>query len=487
MKPILVTLAIGATIGGGVLATVNRPEARLDPKLTIDRSPPERSGALGGYAKVVEKIAPSVVGVATTRQAQGQGISMPGQGGPFDSPMFPEFFGGRGAVPRFPQPAPKQSGLGSGVILTSDGYVITNNHVVADADEIVVRLSDGEEHDAEVVATDPSSDVAVIKIDAKDLPAATIGSSGNLMAGDTVLAIGSPFGLNHTVTSGIVSAVGRNNLNITGYDNFIQTDASINPGNSGGALVDNKGRVVGINTAIFSHSGGNVGIGFAIPIDMAVHIAGQLISDGEIRRGYLGVAMEPLTDDLAEALGVEGRGVVVNEVMPGTPAERAGFEAGDVIVACQDEPVDNPGALRLSVASKAPDSKLTFKVLRGDKTLELEVKLGEMPDDLLAADAPAASSDRAGKGALKGVKLGRLDDATRERFGVDEDGVVVLEVEPDSAAAAAGLRPGLVITEINRSPVASPSDAYNMAAERTDRPTLLRVTDGKTRRFLVVG
>jgi serine protease Do len=489
MNTKLATLALGAAIGGVVFATADRRDAKLDPRLSIDRSPPERSGALGGYAIVVEKIAPSVVGVVTTSQAKGQGISLPGHGGIPDLPEFREFFGERGLTPQVPQSAPKQNGLGSGVILTADGYILTNNHVVAETDKIVVRLSDGEEHDAKVVATDPSSDIAVIKVDAKDLPAAMIGSSKNLMPGDTVLAIGSPFGLNHTVTSGIVSATGRNNLNITGYENFIQTDASINPGNSGGALVDNKGRVVGINTAIFSRSGGNVGIGFAIPIDMAVQIAEQLISHGKISRGYLGIAMEPLSDDLAEALGVEDRGVVVNEVMPGSPAERAGFEVGDVIVSCQDERIDDPGALRLTVAGQAPDSKLAFKVLRDDKTLELKVKLGEMPDDLLAADAPTTSSDSAGKGSLKGVKLGRLDDQTRERLDLDDDasGVVVLDVAPDSSAAAAGLRPGLVITAINRSPVTSPAAAYDKAGERRDQPTLLRVTDGKRHRFLAIG
>lgn len=488
MKSKLTTLVFGAAIGGVVFATADRDDTKLDPKLSIDRSPPERSGALGGYAIVVEKIAPSVVGVVTTSQARGHGISLPGHGGIPDSPEFREFFGGRGLAPQIPQSAPKQNGLGSGVILTADGYILTNNHVVAEADKIVVRLSDGEEHDAKIVATDPSSDIAVIKVEAKDLPAAVIGSSKTLMAGDTVLAIGSPFGLNHTVTSGIVSAIGRNNLDITGYENFIQTDASINPGNSGGALIDNKGRVVGINTAIFSRNGGNVGIGFAIPIDMAVQIAEQLISDGKISRGYLGIAMEPLTAELADALGVEDRGVVVNEVMAGSPAARAGFKAGDVIVSCQDERIDNPGALRLTVASHAPDSKLTFKVLRGDKKIDLKVKLGEMPDDLLAGDASSAPSGGAGKGSLEGVKLGRLDDQVRERLDLDEKttGVVVLEVAPDSPAAEAGVQPGLVITEINRSPVTSPAAAYNKADERRDQPTLLRVTDGKRHRFLAI-
>jgi serine protease Do len=489
MKAKLATIALGAAIGGVVFATADRNDSKLDPRLSIDNSPPERSGALGGYATVVEKIAPSVVGVVTTSQPKGQGISLPGHGGIPDSPVFREFFGGRGLTPQVPPSAPKQNGLGSGVILTADGYILTNNHVVAEADKIVVRLSDGEEHDAKVVATDPSSDIAVIKVDAKDLPAAMIGSSKNLMAGDTVLAIGSPFGLNHTVTSGIVSAIGRNNLDITGYENFIQTDASINPGNSGGALVDNKGRVVGINTAIFSRSGGNVGIGFAIPIDMAVEIAEQLISNGKISRGYLGIAMEPLTDELAEALGVEDRGVVVNEVVAGSPAERAGFEAGDVIISCKDERIDNPGSLRLTVASQAPGSKLTFKVLRDDKTIEIKVKLGEMPDDLLAAGTTSAPSGGEGKGSLEGVKLGRLDEQVRERLDLDNDasGVVVLEVAPDSPAAEAGVSPGMVITEINRSPVNSPAAAYDKADDRRDQPTLLRVTDGKRHRFLAIG
>jgi len=359
-------------------------------ELKVDKSPPERSGPMGGYSAVVEKVSPSVVSIFTTREAVRLRERMPDMGRFFDRHPFRDFFGERfGPDPRWSRPRgprmPKQQGLGSGVILTEGGLILTNNHVVEHADEIKVQLASGVEHDAGIVATDPSSDLAVIRIEAGGLPAATIGDSGVLKPGDLVFAIGSPFGLNHTVTSGIVSAVGRDNLNITGYDDFIQTDASINPGNSGGALVDNKGRVVGINTAIMSRSGGNIGIGFAIPINTAVRIAEELIAHGEITRGYLGVSLAPLDAEVAEALEVDAQGVVVNEVRPDTPAEKAGFKAGDVIVSVGGENVEDIGDVRRLVSREKPGTKLEFAVRRGGKSLTLNATIGEMPDDLLAA------------------------------------------------------------------------------------------------------
>lgn len=495
MRHIIIKLALATGISGGLFVLAGQGPAATGPKIVTDPSPPERSGPLGGFADVVDRIAPSVVGVFTTREPAAQGVNLPGGERFFESPMFREFFGqphgGKGAAPRAPRPAPKQTGLGSGVILSADGYILTNNHVVDGADGIRVRLHDGEEHGATIVATDPASDVAVIKVDEQDLPAAVIGSSAALKPGDVVLAIGSPFGLSQTVTSGIVSAVGRNNLNITGYEDFIQTDASINPGNSGGALVDNQARVVGINTAIFSRSGGNVGIGFAIPIDMAVNIGRQLIQHGEITRGYLGVALAPLSDDMAEALNVaDDRGVVVNDVMPDTPASEAGLEPGDVITACDGEPIANPGELRLKVAGATPGTEIDLEVQRGDEELVLEVTIGELPDDLLSGNATTDGRDSGeATGALKGVRLRALDEATRQRMDLDAgiDGVLVVEVAPDSAAAAAGLQPGEIITAINRKDIGSPREAYKAAAKRGERATLLRVTDGRRYRFLAIG
>ena len=466
----------------------------LGPKLSVDPSPPERTGHYGGFAKIVDKVSPSVVSIFTTRDALRTNMDVPNMPELFESPMLRDFFGSRGLNPRdlrrhSPRSTPQEKGLGSGVILSADGFVLTNNHVVERASDIRVRLDDGEEYEAEIVATDPASDLAVIKVDATGLPAATVGDSDNLKAGDFVLAIGSPFGLNHTVTHGIVSAIGRDNLNITGYEDFIQTDASINPGNSGGALIDNKGRVIGINTAIYSRSGGNVGIGFAIPINMAVEIAEELIDDGEIKRGYLGVNLGPLDKKLAEALGVEAEGVLVNDVMPDTPAEEAGFEAGDVIIAVNGKDVEDVADVRRLVGREKPGSELKFSVRRGDEELSLEARIATMPADLLAASPQGRDPDPTDKGALEGVRLGKLDSEMRSRIGLgdDVDGVVVLGVEPGTAAAGAGLRSGDVITEVNRSEVSSPRDAYAEAKAADGKPTLLRVTDGRNNRFVAIG
>ncbi|MEM7145360.1 MAG: Do family serine endopeptidase [Verrucomicrobiota bacterium] len=494
MKQTTIVAVVLASAFGLVFAVAEKMEP-LAPKLSIDGSEPLRTGPRGGYADVVENVGPSVVSVFTSREVASAGGNAPDMRGFFDSPMFREYFGDRGReMPKgwqnVPRGAPQREGLGSGVILSADGYILTNNHVVARADKIKVRLSDGDEHVAELIATDPASDLAVIKIDATDLPAATLGDSSTLRAGDFVLAIGSPFGLTHTVTSGIVSAIGRNNLDITGYENFIQTDASINPGNSGGALIDSRGRVIGINTAIFSRSGGNVGIGFAIPVNMAVDIASQLIDDGEINRGYLGISMGPLTDELAEALDVEAEGVVVNDVMPKTPAAKAGFEAGDVIVEVGGEPVENGAELRFLVGGTSPGEEIDFKVRRGGKEMTLTAEIGEMPADLLSAVGPAkAEPEIIEDGALEGVRLGELDAETREKLELPKsaEGVVVLEVVPGSKAAEAGLLAGNVITEINREAVTTPKEAYNLAASRGEKATLLRVTDGKLNRFLAIG
>ncbi|MFV1995865.1 MAG: Do family serine endopeptidase, partial [Verrucomicrobiales bacterium] len=488
----LLSVAIASSIAFTVAA--KQADSHQGLALDIDSTPPERSGVRGGYADIVDLVAPSVVSIFTTREATASRMQGPGMEGMerfFENPALREFFEnrgqmpGRGNRPRAPRNLPRQEGLGSGVILTADGYILTNNHVVEGADKIKVLTADGDEHNAEIVATDPASDIAVIKMEGEALPAVTLGDSETLRAGDFVLAIGSPFGLNHTVTSGIVSATGRDNLHITGYENFIQTDASINPGNSGGALIDNKGRVVGINTAILSRTGGNVGIGFAIPVNMAISIATEVIESGEISRGYLGVALGAIDDDLAEALGVENEGVLVNDVMPGTPAQRAGFEAGDVIVSAGGKPVLDMNKLRMMVGSTKPGAKLRFEVRRGDKELELVARIGEMPENFLSSNGPGNNSPSGDldieEGALEGVSLGTLDTDTREQLSLEQsiEGVVILAVARGSKAAQAGLRPGQVITEINRESVKTPRDAFAKATERNDKATLLGITDGK--------
>ncbi len=493
-KTILLTLALVAGSGAIFGLSANNGTAVLVPKLDVDKSPPLRTGPTGGYADVVAKVSPSVVSIFTTREmAPMDHPSMRELPDLFESPLFRDFFGypqpGRPEKPRrSPRSLPQQRGLGSGVILSADGYILTNNHVVEKASDIRVRLDNGDEFEAKTIATDPATDLAVIKVPGEGLPAATLGDSENLMPGDTVLAIGSPFGLNQTVTKGIVSATGRDNLNIVGYENFIQTDAAINPGNSGGALIDNRGRVIGINTAIFSRSGGNVGIGFTTPVNMAVSVAEQLIEEGRIERGYLGVTLAPLDRKLAEALGVKNRGALVNEVVADAPAEKAGFKAGDVITSVNGKEVEDVADVRRMVGGRKPGTELEFTVNRGGEEVALRARIDRMPSGLLAG-GPPAEPEKIEEGALRGVRLRALEDRDREQLGLSADasGVLVIEVASNSAAAEAGLRPGDVITEINRREVTKPEEAYAESSRSSGRPALVRVTDGRVSRFLAIG
>ncbi len=480
-------------LAGSVAAVVAlSPDSPVISRLKIDHTPPNRSGELGGFAPVVEKVSPSVVSIISSRSKQLTGGSVEGSpfGDLFDDPRLAPFFQNRGDRKNYqqspaPAPRPRAYGQGSGVVLTDDGYVLTNNHVIDGADEVEVAFDDsGRKYAAEVVGRDPQTDLAVLKIESDDkFPAATLGDSGLLKPGDTVLAIGNPFGLSKTVTSGIVSAIGRTNLNITagGYENFIQTDASINPGNSGGALIDNRGHVVGINTAIFSQSGGNVGIGFAIPVNMAIDIADRLISDGSVDRAYLGVMLGPLTSELAAALGVEQSGVLVNDVMPDTPAAKAGIENGDVITHLNGKPVNDVSKLRFSVGASRPGDVGEFTVLRDGKEKIINAELGRLPNQEVAHAGGKALKETTTTESefLAGVKIAPLSDRTRSTLGVAEnvsDGVVVTEVDPASEAAEAGLRVGDVITEVARTSVGSVDDAIGVAKKSKGSALLLRVT-----------
>lgn len=465
---------------GAVLAKA--PSESIRGRLSVDPTPPERTGPLAGYSAIVDKVAPGIVSILTSSPLSATAGSMGGL--PFRG-MDP--FGSRGA----PRQAPEVQGLGSGVILTADGYLVTNNHVVENATEIRVALPDNRrEYKAEIVGRDPQTDVAVLKINAGNLPTATLGDSSTLKVGDTVLAIGSPFGLSKTVTSGIVSAIGRSDVGIFGYENFIQTDASINPGNSGGALLDNKGRVVGINTAIFSGTGGNVGIGFAIPVNMVTHVVEQLIDKGEIERGYLGVLLGQLSPELAAALDVPGEGVLVNEVVSGTPAAAAGMRDGDVITAIDGQPAVDVSKLRLEVSNRAPGSKAVFSVTRDGKAMEVSVEIGRLPAEGVAALAPGAFGRPQTRPSplLDGLEAANLGAAEHQRFGIPENvqGIVVTRVEPGSKAAEAGLRPGDVITEVARQPVADLGDALAAKANARNGTLLLRVANGEGSRFVAV-
>jgi serine protease Do len=390
--------------------------------------------------------------------------------------------------PRFGGRMPNQQGLGSGVIVSPDGFILTNNHVIDKADVITVTLPAGREtFTAKLVGADEKTDLAMLKIDAgRTLPALAFGDSDRIEVGDLVLAVGNPFGVGQTVTSGIVSARSRG-VGLADYEDFIQTDASINPGNSGGALVDMQGRLVGINTAILSPSGGNLGIGFAVPVNLARGIMDSLIAHGKVVRGYLGVMIQPLTPELAKAFKIEGdRGVLVGDVVPDGPAAKAGLKAGDVVVSFNGRAVDDPRQLRLSSAQTVPGSKVKLGVAREGATREVEITIGELKssDDEAGIEAPATQG--AGKVKL-GVRLSDVDQAARERFDIPKsiEGALIVEVMPGSRAGEAGLRPGTVIVEIDRKPVTRAGDAVD-AIGKSSGDLMLRVWSKEGTRYVVV-
>lgn len=468
-----------------LVATRTPGEARAMPDLQIDPSPlVDKEAHHPSLAPVVEKASPSVVNIYTAKTVRQRSGASPF----FNDPFFRDFFG----IPfdRVPRER-RERALGSGVVVSTDGYILTNNHVVENADEIRIVLADETtDFEAELVGSDPETDIAVLKVDADDLPAITLANSDQLKVGDYVLAIGNPLGVGQTVTSGIVSAKGRSGIGIVDYEDFIQTDASINPGNSGGALVDLRGRLVGINTAILSRSGGSQGIGFAVPSNLARSIMESLIEDGEVRRGFLGVFIQPVTAELAEEFGLEGsRGALVGEVTPDTPAEDAGLEPGDVVVRFNGRYVNDSRHLRLMVAQTRPGSEVELEIVRGGKRRVIDVTLGELNDRGLARARGASRSLRdAGDDPLNGITVDDLNRQTRRQFSIPNHvtGALVVAVDADSAASAAGLRPGDVIVEIDRQPVENVDDALRLGERLKSSRVLLRVWSNGGSRYLVV-
>jgi serine protease Do len=430
-----------------------------------------RSANIGSYADVVSRVAPSVVTIRSERR-----VRDPQQHPFFDDPFFWEFFGRRFGQ-GMPQPQERvQRGLGSGVIFKPDGYILTNHHVVDGAEGIKVEMSDQRVFNARIVGSDPPSDLAVLKIDASGLPVLTLGDSDRARVGDIVLAIGNPLGIGQTVTAGIISAKGRaTGLSDGGFESFLQTDAPINRGNSGGALVNTAGELVGINSQILSPTGVNIGIGFAIPVNMARNVTDQLISTGKVRRGKLGVTVQLITSDLAASLGMsEVRGVIVSGVDSGGPADRAGIKQGDVITAINGRPVEDNNSLRNQVASTQPGTEVTMTVRRDGSEQEMRVKLGELP---VAASQAGSNRSEGGSGSLYGMSVSSLNPETARRLGLPEStrGMVVTSVEPISPAADAGLQPGDVITQVNRQPVSSVAELKSALTQTKERPALLLI------------
>lgn len=404
---------------------------------------------------------------------------------PFD--LFSDEFYERFFRRRFPerrQPREfKQMGQGSGFIISADGSILTNHHVVGDADRITVNLADGREFPANLVGTDPRSDVAVIQIEGENLPVLPLGNSDTLAEGEWVIAIGNPFGLSHTTTIGVVSATGRNVVGIADYEDFIQTDAAINPGNSGGPLINIQGEAVGINTAIFSRSGGYMGIGFAIPINMAKTIAQQLIDTGKVVRGYLGVSIQALTPDLAKSFDLEHTtGVVVAEVNSDSPAEKAGLQSGDVIVELNDTSVDGVGTLRNQIALLSPGTQVELGIIRRGEKRTITVEIGELPATQMASGTPTNVTEKFG------FAVQDLTPELARQFGYETgSGVLITNVMPGSPAALAGLRQGTLIREVNRKKITNTGEFREaLAASEASSAVLLLVQDGQHTRFVAL-
>jgi serine protease Do len=468
---------------GAVVLTVHASDQVSKAKsigLVVDHRPLSPEVKIStSFAPVVKKVVPSVVKVEVIIPGKETDVGLP------DNPFFRQFFGNQsGGHQRFM--TPPEHGVGSGVIVTKDGYILTNNHVVDGANEVKVTLNDGRQLKAKVIGKDPKSDLAVIKIDAQDQPAITFADSSQSEVGDVVLAVGNPFAIGQSVTMGIISATGRASMGLD-YEDFIQTDAAINPGNSGGALVDAEGRLIGINTAIYSRSGGNQGVGFAIPTDLAKGVMVSLIEHGKVTRGYLGVRPQDVTPLLAKEFNLKNdQGALLAEVEPNTPADKAGLKSGDVILEFNGHKVTDARHLRLEVAQAAPGDRVPVEVLRDGVTKNLEVKVKELPGTEELAGNNSEHPD--GSDTLQGVGVGDLDAQARQQLNIPDHvkGAVVTEVSPNSASAEAGLKPGDVITEINHHSVNSANDAVHLTEHAKDKTTLLHVWSKDGSHYLVV-
>jgi len=478
-------------------SNTNAP-AKQETQIRVNQTDLDRSTKfIPSFAPVVKKVAPSVVSLSTSRTVK-MDVN------PFSSePFLRRFFGvpddDGSDAPSLPIPSKKHErkeiGIGSGVIISPDGYILTNNHVVEGATDIKVTFSDGRSGvEGKIIGTDPKTDIAVIKVDEKNLPAITIGDSDHLEVGDLVLAVGNPFGLSQTVTMGIVSALGRYKLGIIdeGYEDFIQTDASINPGNSGGALTDTEGRLVGLNTAIFSRTGGNQGIGFAVPINLARNVMEQIISKGRVIRGFLGVSIQEVDEDLAKEFGLpDTKGALVGDVLDG-PAKAAKIQPGDVIVKLDGQPVDDPSEFRLKISQTPPGTKVKLGIIRNGKPMDVTVTLTELPDKIgMASDSSKTpeKEQKAPDSFLEGVKIGELDEKTRHQLNVPPSilGVVVQDVDSNlEAVADMKIRPGDVIIGVNRASVKNVADAMREIKKVKGDKVILRIWRGGAAFFAAV-
>src|SRR5579864_1253367 len=451
--------------------------------ISLNLADPAEGPSRTGFAPVVKSVLPDVVNISTSKVVKASDRNQ------FDvpdgmPPFFQQFFGqqfGPNSENRTPrQRDQREDSLGSGVIVSPDGYILTNNHVIDGATDVRVTLADKRQLKAKVVGTDPKTDIAVLKVEGSGFPAITIGDSSKVQVGDYALAIGDPFGVGQTVTMGIISAMNRGNLGIEDYEDFIQTDAPINPGNSGGALINDRGELVGINTAILSGgSGGNEGIGFAIPINMARNVMSQILDHGKVDRAYLGIMVQDITPGISKAMNLKNmKGVLVGDVSPAGPAKKSGVQRGDVILEVNGKPMEDSRELRNSISMMNPDSTVKLKLLRNGNPSDVSVKLGDLPSDKEQAKTEEGSSDK----ALNGVTVENLDAQTARQLGLPAAtvGVVVTDIDPASSLASAGLRRGDVIQEVNHQPVRNVMQFEEAMRKAGDHPLLLVNRQGST-------
>jgi len=480
-KPAVLALGFALGAAGLGLAHTTEKSPSANPPATLKLADPGEGPSKSSYAPLVKEVLPSVVNVSSSKVVHNRMSSEEEM--PMD-PFFRQFFGqeGNDGNGRFHMPRDaREKALGSGVIVSPEGYILTNNHVIDGATDVRVTLSDKRELKARIVGADPKTDVAVLKIDAKNLTPITIGDSSKVQVGDVALAIGNPFGVGQTVTKGIISATGRGGLGIEDYEDFLQTDAPINPGNSGGALINDRGELVGINTAIISHgSGGSQGIGFAVPANLARQVMDQVLKTGHVTRAYLGIYPQDVTPAMARAFGEkDSQGIVVGDVSANSPAQKAGIQTGDIILEVNGKPVSDSNQLRMSISMMKPGAELKLKTLRNRTERDATVKLAEMPTESAKVDS---NDEQGGSKALDGVEVTNLNSSIARQLNIPSStkGVVVTDIDPASKMADSGLQKGDVIQQVNHQPVTSVSEFQSAVGKAGSDPLLLVNRDGRT-------
>ena len=484
-----IVLAVAAGILIGLVMALNWSTGAA-PQTATTNAIPGAGGPVSfetGFAPIAKAVLPAVVTVTSTRIIRAEVSDNP----LFQDPFFRRFFGGGGGGPQAPQER-REQGLGSGVIVSADGLILTNNHVVESSTDVLVLFGENEEYHARILGTDPQTDIALLKVDKapKNLKPITMGDSSKVQIGEFVLAIGNPFGVGRTVTMGIISATGRGELGITGYEDFIQTDAAINPGNSGGALVDPDGRLVGINTAILSRSSGNVGIGFAVPVNMAKGVMDQIVKSGKVVRGFMGVNIQDLTPAIRSAFKLSGdQGALISGIEKGGPAEKAGLQRGDVVLSLNGTPVKDSRDLRFRIANLQPGANARLQILRDGQRRDIDIKLGERREPGEEKEAPVSPEEPNSSSSVLGIQVQDLSPEIRQQLELPAgtQGAVVAGVQPGSAASDAGLTEGDVIQEVNRKPVHNVQDMRQaLSSAGKDQPILLLINRGGNTTYVAI-